>query len=159
MVMLSTAVWAGKSQPLHPVPEMPMAPAFSLKDINGELYTSQDYLGKVVIVNFWTTWCPPCRDELPSMERAYRQFKTQGIEILAINVGEDADTIFTFTVDYPVTFPLLMDLDSKVINQYPVIGLPTTYIIDTKGRLVYKAIGTREWDNPALIQQILNLKK
>jgi thiol-disulfide isomerase/thioredoxin len=119
----------------------------------------KDYRGKVVIVNFWATWCPPCRYELPSMERAYQRLKDKGVEMLAINVGEDADTIFTFTVDYPVTFPLLMDRDSKVINDYPVMGLPTTYVIDNKGRLVYRAIGTREWDDAALVQKILDLKK
>lgn len=157
--MCSANVLAEKAQPLHAVPNTPMAPEFSLKDTNGKLYKLSDYRGKVVIVNFWTTWCPPCRFELPSMERAYQQLKKQDIEILAINVGEDADTIFTFTVDYPVTFPLLMDLDSRVINDYPVIGLPTTYVIDSRGKLVYRAIGTREWDDPALVQKILALKK
>ena len=88
------------------------------------------------------------------MERAYEQLKKEGIEILAINVGEDADTIFTFTADYPVTFPLLMDLDSSVINDYPVVGLPTTYVIGPEGRLVYRAIGTREWDDGELLKQI-----
>ncbi|WP_455366931.1 peroxiredoxin family protein [Kaarinaea lacus] len=159
LIIGASAVYADKSQPLHAVPDSPVAPKFSLKDINGKLYRLADYQGKVVIVNFWTTWCPPCRFELPSMERAYQQFQKQDIEILAINVGEDVDTIFTFTVDYPVTFPLLMDLDSRVINDYPVIGLPTTYVIDTRGRLVYRAIGTREWDDPVLIKTILDLKK
>lgn len=162
--MLAAALYAGtvyaeKTQPLHAVPGTPMAPDFTLKDTNGKLYKLTDYRGKVVIVNFWTTWCPPCRFELPSMERAYQQFKAEDVEILAINVGEDADTIFTFTVDYPVTFPLLMDLDSRVINDYPVIGLPTTYVIDTRGRLVYRAIGTREWDDPDLVRKVMALKK
>ncbi|WP_455221219.1 peroxiredoxin family protein [Kaarinaea lacus] len=159
VLVFAGAVYADGTQPLHSVPGTPPAPHFSLKDINGKSYDLADYRGKVVIVNFWTTWCPPCRFELPAMERAYQLFKQQGIEILAINVGEDADTIFTFTVDYPVTFPLLMDLDSQVINNYPVIGLPTTYVIDAQGRLVYRAIGTREWDDPALVQTVLDLKK
>jgi len=159
VIVFTGSVLAESAQPLHAVPGTPQAPYFSLKDINGKSYDLTEYRGRVVIVNFWTTWCPPCRFELPSMERAYQKFKQQGIEILAINVGEDADTIFTFTVDYPVTFPLLMDLDSQVINNYPVIGLPTTYIIDTEGRLVYRAIGTREWDDPAVMQAVLALKK
>ncbi|HEY5604568.1 MAG TPA: TlpA disulfide reductase family protein [Gammaproteobacteria bacterium] len=158
-LMFATVVYAEKSQPLHPVTGTPMAPDFSLNDIDGKPHALQDYRGMVVIINFWATWCPPCRYELPSMERAYQRLKKQGIEMLAINVGEDADTIFTFTVDYPVTFPLLMDLDSKVIKDYPVVGLPTTYVVDSKGRLVYRAIGTREWDDAALMQKILDLKK
>lgn len=159
LLIVASAVYADKSQPLHTVADTPRAPDFSLKDISGKLFRLADYKDKVVIVNFWTTWCPPCRFELPSMERAYQLFKKHDIEILAINVGEDVDTIFTFTVDYPVSFPLLMDLDSKVINDYPVIGLPTTYVIDTEGRLVYRAIGTREWDDTRLVEKILDLKK
>jgi len=150
--------YADKSQPLYPVPDKPPAADFTLKDSDGNVYRLKQYRGRVVIVNFWATWCPPCRFELPSMERAYEQLKKEGIEILAINVGEDADTIFTFTADYPVTFPLLMDLDSSVINSYPAIGLPTTYVIDPEGRLVYRAIGTREWDDATLLNQIKALK-
>ena len=92
------------------------------------------------------------------MERAYQKLRNKDIEILAIDIGEDADTIFTFTADYPVSFPLLMDKDSKVINQYPVIGLPTTFIIDKQGRLVFRAIGTREWDDSNILNLIYELK-
>ncbi|MGD8570433.1 MAG: redoxin domain-containing protein [Gammaproteobacteria bacterium] len=155
---VSTA-YAEQAQPLHAVTGKPMAANFNLKDIHGERHVLKNYRGRVVIVNFWATWCPPCRFELPSMERAYAQLKTKGIEILAINVGESEDTIFTFTADYPVTFPLLMDRDSAIINQYPVMGLPTTFVIDGKGRLVYRAIGTRDWDNEALLDQIIRLQQ
>ncbi len=148
-----------KTQPLYPVPNSPPAVDFKLKDSDGNVYQLKQYRGRVVIVNFWTTWCPPCRFELPSMERAYKQLKKDGVEILAINVGENADTIFTFTADYPVSFPLLMDIDSSVINDYPVVGLPTTYIVDTNGRLVYRAVGTREWDDADLLKQIKALVK
>lgn len=79
--------------------------------------------------------------------------------MLAINIGEDADTIFTFTADYPVTFPLLMDRDSSVISKYPVLGLPTSFVIDPKGRIIYRAVGTREWDDRDIINAILALKK
>ena len=79
--------------------------------------------------------------------------------MLAINVGEDADTIFSFTADYPVSFPLLLDKDAKVIKQYPVVGLPTSYIINPQGQMVYRVIGTREWTDPNLIKTILALKQ
>ncbi|MGD8571282.1 MAG: TlpA disulfide reductase family protein [Gammaproteobacteria bacterium] len=151
--------YADKPQPLHPVDGKPVAPSFQLKDSNGKLHTLKDHRGEVVIINFWATWCPPCRFELPSMERAYRELQKHNIEILAINVGESEDIIFTFTADYPVTFPLLLDRDSAVIDRYPVVGLPTTFVIDTQGRLVYRAIGTREWDNPGLLEKIITLQK
>ena len=144
---------------LHEVKGHPAAAAFSLLDIDDNTHSLAAYKGKVVIVNFWATWCPPCRFELPAMEKAYQKLKTKDVVMLGINVGEDADVIFSFTADYPVTFPLLMDTDSKVIQAYPVIGLPTTFVIDPDGKIIYRAVGTREWDEQALIQKVLALKK
>ncbi len=147
-----------QAEPLHLVAGKPPAVDFTLKDMNDKLHRLSDYRGRVVIVNFWASWCPPCRAELPSMEQAYQTLKQQGVVMLAINVGEDAETIFNFTADYPVSFPLLLDMDAKVINAYPVIGLPTSYIINPQGRLVYRVIGTREWTEPTLMKSILDLK-
>ena len=93
------------------------------------------------------------------MEKLWQAIQKKDVVMLAINIGEDADRIFTFTTDYPVTFPLLMDRDSSVIKQYPVLGIPTTFVIDPKGRIIYRAVGTREWDDKAIIEQILSLIK
>ena len=144
---------------LHEVTGHPTAADFSLLDLDDNTHTLSAYRGKVVIVNFWATWCPPCRFELPAMEKAYQKLRKEGVVMLGINVGEDADVIFSFTTDYPVTFPLLMDSDSKVTQAYPVVGLPTTFVIDPQGRIIYRAIGTREWDEHSLIQKVLALKK
>ena len=146
------------AEPLHPVKDKPAAVDFQLKDMNDKIHHLSDYRGQVVIVNFWATWCPPCRFELPSMEKAYHELQKQDVVMLAINVGEDADTIFSFTADYPVSFPLLLDKDASVIKQYPVIGLPTSYIINPKGQLVYRVIGTRDWTDPKLLKTILSLQ-
>ncbi len=146
-------------QTLTPVTGTPLAPNFTLEDTDGEMHTLSDYQGKVVIVNFWATWCPPCREEMPSMERAWTTLKDKNVMMLAIDVGEDEDTVFNFTANYPVTFPLLLDLDSAVISQWPVKGLPTTYIIDPQGRLIYQAIGGREWDAPELMNKVLELRQ
>lgn len=156
-VYSSLLVAAAVKQDLHPIPGTPPAPDFILKDIDGNTHTLKSYRGKVVILNFWATWCPPCRDELPSMERAYQKLKDKGVVLLGIDVGEDSDTIFTFTADYPVNFPLLMDMDSTVIKSYPVVGLPTTYVIDRQGRLVYRAIGTRQWDAVNILKILTDL--
>lgn len=157
ILALSAHAWA-REEPLHPVKGNPPAADFSLTDIDERRHTLSGYRGKVVIVNFWATWCPPCRFELPSMDRAWQRLKDKDVVMLGINVGEDAETIFTFTSDYPVTFPLLMDRDSSVLQKYPVIGLPTTFIISPEGKLVYKAIGTREWDADEVIQKVLELR-
>jgi peroxiredoxin len=92
------------------------------------------------------------------MQRAWEQLKSEDIVMLGVNVGEDEDTVFTFTADYPVEFPLLLDQDSSVIDRWPVVGLPTTFVIDKEGALVYQAIGGRTWDDPQLLAPIRALK-
>jgi len=160
LLILSSSVssqQAGKG--LTPLSDKPLAPDFTLSDLDGNPHRLSDYRGKVVIVNFWATWCPPCRAEMPSMQRAWEQLQKQGIVMLGINVGEDEDTIFQFTADYPVEFPLLLDQQSKVIDQWPVLGLPTTFVVDPDGRIAYRAIGGREWDDPELLAQVRKLRQ
>lgn len=141
-------------QTLTPVTGTPEAPDFRLEDADGNPHRLSDYRGKVVVINFWATWCPPCREEMPSMQRAWEAVKDEGIVLLAVNVGEDEDTIFAFTANYPVQFPLLMDKDSKVIGDWPVLGLPTTFVVDPRGRIAYRAIGGRAWDSPEILAPI-----
>ena len=88
------------------------------------------------------------------MQRAWEQLAPHGVGLVAINVGEDADTIFQFMADYPVEFPLPMDVDSKVVQAYPVKGLPTTFVVDAEGRLAYRAVGGRAWDDPQLLDTV-----
>ncbi len=150
------ATATGFAEPAQTLPEFinQPAPDFTLQDSEGAIHRLSDYRGKVVILNFWTTWCPPCRYEMPSMERARRILKDEPFAILAVNIGEDEDTVFMFTGDYPVEFPLLMDKDETVVKNYPVIGLPTTYIIGPQGNIRYRAVGSREWDDPALLDAL-----
>jgi peroxiredoxin len=143
---------------LTPMPDRPSAPAFDLKDPQDRPQRLADYRGKTVILNFWATWCPPCREEMPSMQRAHEAVSGDGIALVAINVGEDAETIREFLDSYPVEFPLPMDLDSSVVQSYPVKGLPTTFVIDPDGRLAYVATGGREWDDPKILEQVRSLK-
>ena len=91
------------------------------------------------------------------MQRAWEQLRDEGVEMWAINVGEGDEEVFLFTADYPVDFPLLLDSDSSVTDQWPVIGLPSTFIVDREGRIAYRAIGGREWDAPELLEQIRTL--
>ena len=157
LVLPAHAIKPGKG--LTEVPGKPRAPDFELSDLDGNIHHLRDYRGKVLVVNFWATWCPPCREEMPSMERAWQKLKNEEMVMIAINVGEDEDTIFQFTANYPVTFPLLLDQDSEVVGPWGVRGLPTTYVVDPKGRVVYRAIGGREWDDPELLDKVRALKK
>ncbi|MEA3276944.1 MAG: redoxin domain-containing protein [Pseudomonadota bacterium] len=155
-----TAVSAAESDDpeLTALPDRPPAPDFDLAGPDGDRFRLADYRGMPLIVNFWATWCPPCRAEMPSMQRAWEEVKDEGIAMIAINAGEDANTIRQFTADYPVEFPLPMDRDFKVIQSWPLKGLPTTFVVDPEGRLAYRAAGEREWDDPKLLDLVRELK-
>ena len=144
---------------LTPVEGRPPAADFSLQDTNGKLHRLADYRGRVLVVNFWATWCPPCVEEMPALQRAHQALLKDDIVVLGIDIGEDEDTVFTFTADYPVDFPLLLDRDSSVIGAWPIKGLPTTFVIDPEGRLVYRAIVGRAWDDEAMLERIRALRQ
>lgn len=135
------------------------APVFSLMDTDEFEYDFAEDKGKVVLINFWATWCPPCRREMPSMERLYKKYEDKGFTVLAINQMEDGDRIFNFTatLETSPTFPILLDSLSLVSQMYQVRGLPTTYLIDKKGRIRYRAIGGREFDHPDVEKVIESL--
>jgi peroxiredoxin len=145
--------------PLVRVGDQSPAPDFALKGPDGRTYRLADYRGKPIILNFWATWCPPCRAEMPSMERAHQRLSRDGIALIAVNVGDDVQAIREFLTATPVSFPLPMDLDSSVAQLYPLIGLPTTFVIDPKGRLIYSATGEQEWDDPAVLEQVMALTR
>ena len=132
------------------------APALKLKDIEGKSHDLAKLKGKVVLINFWATWCPPCRREMPSMERLSQRFKGQPFVVLAVDVGEDADTIETFTsqLDTTLTFPILLDTRSHAMRAWRVAGLPTTFLVDKQGRIVASAIGGREFDHPEIVKAV-----
>jgi peroxiredoxin len=132
----------------------PAAKPFALKDGEGRVYRLADARGKVVLVNFWATWCPPCRKEMPSMERLWKRLADKGFVVYALDVGESADDVESFVFDHDLTFPVLLDKDAKTIRQWQVRGLPSSFLVDSQGRLAYKAIGERDWDDPALEKTI-----
>jgi peroxiredoxin len=148
-----------QTQTLTPVADRPLAPPFDLKGPEGEPIRLADFHGRPVIVNFWATWCPPCREEMPSMQRAHEQISKEGMAVIAINVGEDADTVAQFLGQVPVDFPLPLDETSAVVTSWPVRGLPTTFVVDPDGRLAYVATGGRAWDDPALLDQVRALRR
>ncbi len=132
------------------------APSLILKDIDDELVDVSKLKGKVVVINFWATWCPPCRREMGSLERLHQATSDQDIMVLAVDVGEDVDAVFSFlgTVDPQPSFPILFDHNAGNMEQWGVKGLPTTYVIDREGFIRYRAIGGREFDHPDLISRV-----
>ena len=156
LMLLQVARADSTPQTMTAVPDKPAAPDFALKDADRKLHRLSEQRGKVVLVNFWATWCPPCRREMPSMQRAWEKLQGGNFEMYAVNVGEDEDTIFgfTFSTGVELTFPILLDRDALVIKVWPVVALPTSFVIDPQGRIVYRAVGGREWDDPQLLRQI-----
>jgi peroxiredoxin len=145
--------------PLKLMDGQPLAPEFNLPGTDGKRYQLADYRGKPLILNFWATWCPSCVAEMPSLQRAHDALVQDGIAVMAINVGEDAETVAEFAQQLLVQFPLPLDENSAITRRYPLIGLPTTFVIDSKGRLAFSAVGQHVWDDPALLARVRALNK
>jgi peroxiredoxin len=115
---------------------------FALTDLQGKNWKLSDLRGKVALVNFWATWCPPCRSEMPDLDALYQRFKSQGLVVLAIS-NEDAATVKPFVNKFKITFPVLLDPGDSVNEQYKISGIPKTFIYGRDGRLVAQAIDMR----------------
>jgi thiol-disulfide isomerase/thioredoxin len=146
--------WA-QGRGMTAIPAVPPAPTLRLPDADSKPVDLAQYRDKVVLVNFWATWCPPCRKEFPSLGRVRKLFKPATLEVFAVNVGEDPDTVFSFTGN--TEFPVLFDRDAKAMAAWSVKGLPTTFIIDRQGRLAFRATGGREFDDPEIVATIKQL--
>jgi thiol-disulfide isomerase/thioredoxin len=162
LVLSVHAAWDDQPQLGHsltPLPKPVPAPDFTLADMDDEMHSFKDLRGKVVLLNFWATWCPPCRREMPSMERLYQKLNGEDFTVIAVNQMESGDHVFAYTGQLEVdpTFTILFDRDSRVSNSYRVNGLPTTYLIDKQGNIRFRAIGGREFDHPDVEKQILQL--
>ncbi len=123
------------------------APDFTLDSLNHGRIRLAELKGKVVLVNFWATWCPPCREEMPSFQRLYKGFKDRGLVVLAVDLMEDREGVGRFAKEFGLTFPLLLDGKGEVFDRYKVFAfIPTTFIIDKEGKAIGKVLGPREWD-------------
>ena len=118
---------------------------FALEDLSGNKVHLEDYRGKVIFLNFWTTWCPACLVEMPSMEKLYRGFKNKDFIILAVDMQEDSETVRKFKAKFKLSFPILLDTDGVVASYYGVKAIPATYFIDRMGYLYAAAMGARDW--------------
>jgi peroxiredoxin len=147
----------GGLQTLNAVPDTPPAPDFTLTDTRGKTHSLSDYRGKSVIVNFWAVWCAPCRKEMPAMQRAWEQTRDRGVMMLAVNWGDKAEAVDTFLEKIPVDFPVLLGGDKDMTAEWGVRGLPTTFVVDPEGRLAYRVDGERDWDEPELMEKVLEL--
>jgi peroxiredoxin len=134
------------------------APAFTLTAIEGAKRSLDEFKGKVILLNFWATWCAPCRDEMPAMEALWRRFKGKEFTIIAV-AGDRGNMhrVGEFCRMNDVTFTVLLDPKGKVRNDYEVTALPTSYLIGRDGRIMGKILGAREWDSDDSIKLVEHL--
>ncbi len=134
------------------------AEGFYLKDLDGELHRLKDFRGKVVLLNFWATWCPPCREEMPSMQELHEDYRDQGLAVVAVSVDQDSPGVVKeYVEELGLTFRILHDRDNRVSGRYRVPGVPASYLIDRKGRVAYKVLGSIDWTRPSALRAVEGL--
>ncbi len=133
------------------------APDFSLQDLNGKKFSLNQFKGKVIFINFWATWCGPCKEEMPSMEVLHQQFKGKNFVLLAVSVDYGGQQLVKeFINKYQYTFPVLIDPKCKTLDLFQVKGIPATFLIDKNWKLLGKAIGPKDWRSPE-VASLINL--
>jgi thiol-disulfide isomerase/thioredoxin len=135
------------------------APDFTLPTTDGQQVSLQQYRGKVVFLNFWATWCIPCREEMPALERLHQRYQAEDLAILSIDLKEGADLVKAFFQKHGLSFPALLDQNGSVFRDYLVAGMPTTYLIGRDGTLLARGVGGRDWTRAEALQLIQELIK
>lgn len=156
LLVLVAAALPAQARELRPMPPRP-APPLALADLAGRTHDLAEYRGRVVLLNFWATWCIPCRTEMPSLERLHRQLDGKPFAILAVDMAEPRGEVEAFLREVPVSFPVLLDARGAAARQWRLQYAPVTYIIDAEGRIRYSQLGGMEWDDPQVVRQIVEL--
>jgi cytochrome c biogenesis protein CcmG, thiol:disulfide interchange protein DsbE len=158
--------WANRER-LSPVVPGRSAPNFTAFDLQGAVRTLDDYRGKVLLVNVWATWCPPCQEEMPSMERLYREIGHEDFEILAVSVdaalgsrdsfGRPGGDLESFGESMGLTFTILHDPSGKIQQTFQTTGIPESFVVDRGGTIIKKVAGATAWDAPVNVELIRRL--
>lgn len=158
LVLLLAVALPAAAQELKPAPAT-RAPALELSDLQGRTHKLADYRGKVVLVNFWATWCEPCREEMPSIERLRASLEGRPFAVLAVNLAEPESRIRKFLDAMPVRFAVLLDRDARVARAWQAKMLPATYIVGPDGMIRFQHRGELDWSKPEVRRQIAGLMK
>ena len=130
---------------LQPMKEIAPTPEINLATPDGKKISLKDFRGKIVLLNFWASWCVPCREEMPAMEKLYQEYKDKNFVILAVAVKDRKQDAVDFVKELKITYPIALDPDAKTGQDYGAFGLPATYIIGTKGEGLARGWGPAEW--------------
>lgn len=139
---------------LRPYPGQGVAPGLRLPGLLGGRVDLADLKGKVVLVNFWATWCPPCVEEIPSLQNLYRRLQPLGLEILAVDVGESVETTKRFLADKPIDFPVLMDVEGEALRRWGIYAFPTTLVLDRQHSIRYAVFGAFDWSSQEVVDAL-----
>ena len=140
---------------INPIKGNKKSPDFSLTDLNGKEVEIKQFKGKVIFLNFWATWCGPCKEEMPGLEVLHQQFREKNFVLLTISVDyEGIKPVQEFINKHQYTFPVLLDPQGETLDLFEVKGIPTTFLIDKKGKMVGKAIGPRDWKSAEIVSLI-----
>lgn len=142
---------------INPIKGDKKAPDFSLKDLNGKKVELKQFKGKILFLNFWATWCGPCKEEMPSLEVLHQQFKEKSFVLLTISVDYEGEKpVQEFINKHRYTFPVLLDPKCETLDLFEIKAIPITFLVDKKGKMIGKAIGPRDWKSPEVVS-LLNL--
>jgi len=142
---------------LQPMKDAAPTPEFSLNTPDGKKISLRDFRGKVVLLNFWASWCEPCREEMPAMEKLYKEYKEKNFVVLAVAVKDRKQDTIDFVKDLKITYPIALDPEAQVGSLYGAWGLPATYLIGPKGEGLARGWGPAEWYGPAARKLIKDL--
>ena len=121
-------------------------PNFTVTTLDGKVVKIAELKGKVILLNFFATWCGPCREEMPGMERLFRAYRDKGLVVLAVNMQQSAKTVRPFVQELKLSFPALLDAEGSVSHDYGIRALPVSFLVGRDGNLLWRAMGGREWD-------------
>jgi thiol-disulfide isomerase/thioredoxin len=157
LLLAALAASAAHAAELKPWTAASAPPGLVLKDLEGRQHRLSDYKGKVVLLNFWATWCEPCREEMPSMQRLQERLAGQPFAILAVDFGEGEAKIRAFLEKLPVKFAVLLDRDGGAASAWRVRVLPVSFVIDADQKIRYSAVGDADWASPGVERTIRKL--
>lgn len=129
----------------------------NLKDLQGKTHTLQDYKGNIVLVQFWATYCTPCRKEMPTMNRLIKKMQGKPFKILTVNMAESREEIESFVKEVPVDFPVLLDTDGATVGQWKVFAAPANFILDKNGNIIFTLFGAIDWDSEDMVNKLTSL--
>ncbi|HXH72913.1 MAG TPA: TlpA disulfide reductase family protein [Mariprofundaceae bacterium] len=152
VVGLAAAFWFALPAAPAMVRQGDAARSFSLPDINGTMASLP--IGEVILLNFWATWCPPCREEIPSLSALHRKFASRGLKVVAVSVDKNHDDLTGFVHENQMPFEVLNDVDSHVSHQYGVYRYPESFLIDRNGTVRYHLIGAVDWMSAPVLQTV-----